>query len=158
MSKNRTRKIGKTSWTAQTVDKAHGKWVLYTESCWSIPFPHFKWILHKAKYGKKNCVCSRCRAQQVRRVVLQYAERPTVMHNFNKCNRTAGHSSQEGFLTKNGISVRRLQVLTELLLSTKQMLFYPLLWDLMEKYNFVPENIYMWQDRNLSKTQGKYYP
>lgn len=96
-------------------------------------------------------------AIQIRKAAYQYAEELKISHNFDKSAKMAGRDWLDGFLKRNGISVRKPEAtsVNRITAFNKEevQLFYRLLGDLMDKYKFTPNNIYNCDETGISTVQ-----
>lgn len=98
-----------------------------------------------------------CTSNQIRKVAFEYAESLNLKHNFNKSSRMAGRDWLKAFMIRNNISVRKPEPTSINRITafnrTEVQLFFKLLGELMEKYRFVPKNIYNCDETGVSTVQ-----
>lgn len=98
-----------------------------------------------------------CTAIQIRKVAFEYAESLNLKHSFNKASKMAGRDWLASFMARNSISVRKPEAtsINRIIAfnKTEVNLFYELLGQLMEKYRFVPKNIYNCDETGISTVQ-----
>lgn len=103
-----------------------------------------------------NCFYG-CTPSQIKRAAFEYAEALILKHNFNMSSRLAGRVWFEGFVTRNNISVRKPEATSinrvTAFNKTEVQQFYKLLEELMEKYKFIPKNIYNCDETGISTVQ-----
>ncbi|KAB0803126.1 hypothetical protein PPYR_00096 [Photinus pyralis] len=90
-------------------------------------------------------------------MAFEYATRNNVKNNFNKLMKTAGRDWLEGFLKRNGLSIRKAEgtSMNRATVFNKQEVdhFYKLLGELIEKYHFLPKNIYNADESGFTTVQ-----
>ncbi|XP_052739730.1 uncharacterized protein LOC112049361 [Bicyclus anynana] len=98
-----------------------------------------------------------CTSIQIRKMAYEYADKNNLMHNFNKNLGMAGKDWLMGFMKRNNLSNRKAEG-TSLNRATafnkdEVGLFFKLLGELMEKYKFLPRNIYNVDETGFSFVQ-----
>lgn len=98
-----------------------------------------------------------CTSIQIRKMAYEYAVKNNVKHNFNEDLKMAGKFWIQGFMKRNSLSVRKAEG-TSLNRATafnknEVTVFFKLLEALMEKYKFLPRNIYNVDETGISSVQ-----
>lgn len=98
-----------------------------------------------------------CTSIQIRKMAYEYAVKNCIKHNFNEALRMAGKDWLKGFMKRNKLSNRKAEG-TSLNRATafnknEVGIFFKLLEDLMEKYKFLPRNIYNVDETGISSVQ-----
>lgn len=98
-----------------------------------------------------------CTSIQIRKMAYEYAIKNNVKHNFNEDIGMAGKDWFKGFIKRNNLSVRKAEG-TSMNRATafnknEVTVFFKLLGDLMEKYKFLPRNIYNVDETGISSVQ-----
>lgn len=96
--------------------------------------------------------------KELRRFVLQFAERNHIIHNFNATQRLAGKDWLRSFIRRNSIiSVRKAEAtsLNRVTGFNKDQIarFYKLVEEVMSKYNFSPSKIYNADETGITTVQ-----
>lgn len=185
MPKKRSRKTQKAAWTSETLAKAlrlmaNGTSMRKAANETGIPFSTLqirnqKNLFKNPSLGRKTVFSGEvekeiadlvkkmakifygCTAIQVRKLAYEYAESLKLPHNFNNNSKMAGRDWLEGFLKRNGISIRKPEATSinrvTAFNKTEVSLFYKNLEKLMETYKFTPKNIYNCDETGISTVQ-----
>lgn len=98
-----------------------------------------------------------CTSIQIRKMAYEYAVKNNVKHNFNEDLGMAGKDWIKGFMKRNNLSVRKAEG-TSLNRATafnknEVTVFFKLLEEMMEKFKFLPRNIYNVDETGISSVQ-----
>ncbi|CAH2098160.1 unnamed protein product [Euphydryas editha] len=94
-------------------------------------------------------------AIQIRKMAYEYAVHNQIKHNFNNTLRMAGKDWLTGFMRPNKLSFRKAEGLNKAKAFNKHevSIFFKLLEELMEKYKFLPRNIFNVDETGITSVQ-----
>ncbi|XP_045449135.1 uncharacterized protein LOC123657659 [Melitaea cinxia] len=100
-----------------------------------------------------------CTAIQIRKMAYEYAVHNHIKHNFNNTLRMAGKDWLTGFMKRNKLSARKAEGTSlnraKAFNKHEVSIFFKLLEELMEKYKFLPRNIFNMDETGITSV---HYP
>uniref|UniRef100_A0A2A4J4D1 Ig-like domain-containing protein n=1 Tax=Heliothis virescens TaxID=7102 RepID=A0A2A4J4D1_HELVI len=98
-----------------------------------------------------------CTSLQIRKMAYEYAVKNNIKHNFNDTFELAGKDWLKGFIKRNHLSIRKAQGMSlnraTAFNKNEVGMFFKLLTELMDKYKFLPRNIWNVDETGISAVQ-----
>jgi hypothetical protein len=98
-----------------------------------------------------------CTSLQIRKMAYEYAVKNNIKHNFNETLGLAGKDWLKGFIKRNHLSIRKAQGMSlnraTAFNKNEVGIFFKLLIELMDKYKFLPRNIWNVDETEISSVQ-----
>lgn len=95
-----------------------------------------------------------CTSLQIRKMAYEYAVKNNIKHNFNDTIELAGKDWLKGFIKRNHLSIRKAQGMSmnraTAFNKNEVGIFFELLTELMDKYKFLPRNIWNVDETGIS--------